>query len=394
MTHEELRERLLDLAYGELAPRDARAVEEHAATCEACGAELARIRGTRRMMSALPQEAAPEGGERILLAAAREAVRGKERRRVPRWLWATPVVAASLAAVVAVSLRLGAVAPPRREDPNALVGPSPYAQAPAAPAPAAEPPAAPPQSGAIAAAPDQAAPAERAAPPPAAGKKRADAPHRRDQEEESRWATAPPPGPAEERAAPAAPAAPPPAAPRAAPPPAAAGGAPGQAAPSADAGAVAALRAAPESKAEAPAPAPAPNRSAKALSAPRAAPGASGADAAEAGSLEERAASAVARYEELRRSGRLRAEVRAFPACAREPWRRVERDPDGRIVSYAWESVSDGRRLRLEAIYGPDGSLALKRAVDAQTGAPEALVKFRVPRVSEIDLDAPTLCDR
>jgi len=390
MTHEELRDRLLDLAYGELAPREARAVEEHAAMCEACGAELARIRGTRRMMSALPQEAAPEGSARILLAAAREAVRGRERRRgVPRWLWATPVVAASLAAVVAVSLRLGAVAPSRRDDPNALVGPSPYAQAPAAPAPVAEPPAAPPQSGAIAPAPDQAAPAERAAPPPAAEMKRADAPRRR--EEESRWATAPPPGPAEERAAPVAP---PPAAPRAPPPPAAAGGAPGQAAPSADAGPVAALRAAPEAKAEAPAPAPAPNRSARALAAPQAAPGASGADAAEASSLEERAASAVTRYEELRRSGRLRAEVRAFPACAREPWRRVERDPDGRIVSYAWESVSDGRRLRLEAIYGPDGSLALKRAVDAQTGAPEALVKFRVPRVGEIDLDAPTVCDR
>jgi hypothetical protein len=390
MTHEELRDRLLDLAYGELAPRDARAVEQHAATCEACGVELARIRGTRRMMSALPQEAAPAEGERILLAAAREAVRGRGRRRVPRWLWATPVVAASLAAVVAVSLRLGAVAPSRREDPNALVGPSPYAQAPAAPAPAAAPPAAPPQSGSIAAAPDQAAPAERAAPPPAPEKKRADAPHRRD--EESRWATAPAPGPAEDHAAPAAPAAPPPAAPRAPPPPAAASGASGQAAPSAGSGPVAALRAAPESKAEAPAPAP--NRSARALAAPQAAPGASGADAAEASSLEERAASAVTRYEELRRSGRLRAEVRAFPACAREPWRRVERDPDGRIVSYAWESVSDGRRLRLEAIYGPDGSLALKRAVDAQTGAPEALVKFRVPRVGEIDLDAPTVCDR
>ncbi len=33
MTHEELRDRLLDLACGELAPRDAREVEEHAATC-------------------------------------------------------------------------------------------------------------------------------------------------------------------------------------------------------------------------------------------------------------------------------------------------------------------------------------------------------------------------
>jgi len=32
--------------------------------------------------------------------------------------------------------------------------------------------------------------------------------------------------------------------------------------------------------------------------------------------------------------------------------------------------------------------------VDAQTGAPETRVKFGVPRVGEIDLDAPTVCDR
>ncbi len=79
MTHEELRDRLLDLACGELSPRDARAVEEHAAACEVCGAELARLRGTRRIMAALPEEPAPERGERILLAAAREAADGGAR---------------------------------------------------------------------------------------------------------------------------------------------------------------------------------------------------------------------------------------------------------------------------------------------------------------------------
>ncbi len=138
MTHEELRDRLLNLAYGELSPRDARAVEEHATGCEDCRTELARIRGTRQLMSALPVEPAPEAGARILVAAAREAVRGKEpRRALPRWLWATPVVAASAAVAVALSLRLGDVRPPSaaRDDRDALLGASPYAQAPAPAAP-------------------------------------------------------------------------------------------------------------------------------------------------------------------------------------------------------------------------------------------------------------------
>jgi hypothetical protein len=105
-------------------------------------------------------------------------------------------------------------------------------------------------------------------------------------------------------------------------------------------------------------------------------------------------AAAVARYEELRRSGRLRAEVRLLPACPREPWRRVERDPDGRIVSYAWESLAGARRLRLEAIYAPDGSLALARALDAATGAPAPFPDVRPPSIDEIDLDAPAACER
>jgi hypothetical protein len=125
MTHEELRERLLELAYGELAPGEAREVEAHAASCEACRAELGAIRGTRHVMSALPAEPAPARGERILVAAAREAVRAREPRRAwPRWLWAAPVVAASLVVVVAVSLRVDAPPPPSaaHEDPNALRG--------------------------------------------------------------------------------------------------------------------------------------------------------------------------------------------------------------------------------------------------------------------------------
>jgi hypothetical protein len=189
MTHEELRDRLLDLAYGELAPREAREVEEHAASCEACRAELASIRGTRQVMSALPVEPAPQGPERILVAAAREAARGRAPRRAwPRWLWAAPVVGASLAAVVAVSLRLGPVRPPSaaREDPDALRGESPYAmQAPAAPA-------APPPAAAEATpreAPEASAKGAAAARDEARATARKEAPRRA--EAERRFATAP-----------------------------------------------------------------------------------------------------------------------------------------------------------------------------------------------------------
>jgi hypothetical protein len=102
----------------------------------------------------------------------------------------------------------------------------------------------------------------------------------------------------------------------------------------------------------------------------------------------------VARYDELRRAGRLRADFRAFPGCPREPWRRLERDPEGRVVSYAWEILAGARRLRLEVVYAPDGSVARARAVDAVTGAPDPSAGFEAPRAREIDLDAPTACER
>lgn len=178
MSHDELRERLLDLAYGELSPREAREVEAHAEGCEACRAELAAIRGTRQVMSALPVEPAPERGRAVLVAAAREAVRARPPRgKVGRWLWAGPVLAASLAVVVVVSVRVGERPPPSagREDPDALLGERRYAE-PAPAAPPAVPPAAPREAPAVAAAP---APAPSA--PPRGGARR----------EAPRFATAP-----------------------------------------------------------------------------------------------------------------------------------------------------------------------------------------------------------
>ncbi|HEY6006227.1 MAG TPA: zf-HC2 domain-containing protein, partial [Anaeromyxobacter sp.] len=147
MTHDAFAEKLLDLAYGELPPREAGKVEAHAASCEACRAELARIRETRSLMARLPAEPAPEKGERILFAAARQAAEERApRRRVPPWLWRSSLVAASVVLVVAVSYRIVAMRPAQLESKasdEALLG-GPYAT----PPPAGPTAGAPPEAGA------------------------------------------------------------------------------------------------------------------------------------------------------------------------------------------------------------------------------------------------------
>jgi hypothetical protein len=246
MTHEELRDRLLDLAYGELSPRDAREVEDHAASCEACRDELARTRGTRQVMSSLPVEPAPARGEGVLLAAAREAAaRRSERGRLGRWLWRGALVAVPVAAVVAVAIRIAGVTPVERSEPDALLGVSTFT------ARVEPPPAGPPASpeaarerspstakeeeprvgGKAAPAPGGEGRGEVAAqrfasvPPPMAAEKKAAAPRAAAPEANLRSAPAPSPAPAPELPAPArpdafaaAPAAPPPPAAAQAPP--------------------------------------------------------------------------------------------------------------------------------------------------------------------------------
>ncbi len=396
MTHEELREQLLDLACGELAPRAARQVEEHAASCEACRSELAGMRATRRLMSALPEEPAPSGGERILLAAAREAASRREPRRMfAPWLWRASVAAIALAAVAGVSYRVMSLRPdaPGREDPDALLGEPRYARAPqpapaaepepphaaAAPEPAVEPPRAPPVPQIADAAPLASKPApveRRPARAPSAGSGRADdreKAYARERREDLALA-APEPAPPPSDGAGDAPANEAAAAARAPEPSAELPGAAG-----AVAGAVPDRFAAPP-RAMAPAPAPA-RRAAKA--APPAASEREASPRAEA--------STVSRYEELRRSGRLRVETRTFPGCDAELLRRVERDPSGAIVGYAWEARVGDRRLRYEVVYEPDGAVALARVVDAATGEVERAL-FRPPARGDLDLNAPPRC--
>jgi hypothetical protein len=354
MSQDAFQDRLLDLAYGELSPREAREVEAHAASCPACRAELARIRETRRIMAALPDEPAPEAGERILLAAAREAARARRRAPLlPRWGWALSM-AATLAVVGAVSYRILAMRGPAERAETALLGNGAYQ---AAPAPEAPPPA--PAGDAAEAEHRREAPmadhAERAPAPPRAAAPAAKAAPRELAERERGAAFAPPPSPPGAAAAP--PAAP---APEAGPPSAPAASA--QAARREDA-----VRAAP-----APQPAPAPSRAEAAP--PRSdARRRAAAPATDAGADAQGApqADALASYGFLRSAGRLRGEIRTFTDCPGEAWRKVETDPDGRVVSYVREGTIGGRRLRVEAIYGADGRLARTRVRDlADAAAP------------------------
>jgi hypothetical protein len=371
MSHETFREKLLDLAYGELSPRDARRVEAHARECAACGAELARIRETRRAMSALPDAPAPDAGEAVLLAAARESARSRARPRrlLPAWTWGAAAAAVALLAVGAISYRILAMRPHRAEDPDALLGREGYASAPAvapepepepAPTPAPAPAPAPtPREARESVEPGRAADSAVRAEPPAAAK----APRARG-EGSSRKAS-PPPAPVEDRAQPPA---------AAVPDDAAAGARSRQEAigieDRAPAPSSAASPEAPSAPA-APAPAPAtsgPSASASAsasrprAAAPSAAPRARQ-QAPESAELRALAAptpgaGALARYQALRQAGRLRGEVVTFESCEGERWRKVETDPEGRVVRYARHGVTAaGAPFEAELYFGEGGAL-------------------------------------
>ncbi len=138
--HQVLREKLVDLAIDALAPAEAREVEVHAAGCPECRAELASLRGVREAVRDLPPLPAPDRGEAVLLAAARQAAdeaREARRPRLPAWLWGAALGGAGVAAmaVLAVKLTSGAPGPMDQEvaAPAAVTAPAEAAPAPSAP---------------------------------------------------------------------------------------------------------------------------------------------------------------------------------------------------------------------------------------------------------------------
>jgi beta-lactamase class D len=140
MTHEEARELLLDLSYGELEPELRGQVEEHVSTCTECEAELAVLAGTRQAARLLRDPGLP-GGREELVEAARRAAAG--RSFAGRRAWARPAAwmatAALVLAVGGVTFRLLEGGPRSDAGPGRVVASAPPERA--APTPAAAAPA-------------------------------------------------------------------------------------------------------------------------------------------------------------------------------------------------------------------------------------------------------------
>jgi beta-lactamase class D len=162
MTHEEARERLLDLAYGELEPAEQRQVERHVSGCAGCAAELAAMARTRAAAGLLP-DPDPPGGRAELVAASRRAVAGMVRPGRARWSRpaAWMAVAATILAVGGVTLRLLDEGPRRVAGPDLVVHGAPAERA-TERAPSVPPPLAVPAPAPAAAAGDAARPAKAA----------------------------------------------------------------------------------------------------------------------------------------------------------------------------------------------------------------------------------------
>jgi hypothetical protein len=80
-------DRLLDFAYDELPPTEARQMELHVQGCARCSEALHGIRGVRTTMSRLPLESAPDAGLDSLMAYAQQAARRSAAgpEPAPRW---------------------------------------------------------------------------------------------------------------------------------------------------------------------------------------------------------------------------------------------------------------------------------------------------------------------
>ncbi|MBI3182195.1 MAG: zf-HC2 domain-containing protein [Myxococcales bacterium] len=141
--------KLLEFAYGELPPGEARALEAHLKGCSKCAQSLSAIQGVRQTMARLPEEPAPEVGLDSLLAYAEQAARRASVGPSPRPTWWRRLVwplagatAASLLVVLTVQVVERVSLKPQKGD--YTVEGAEATAAPAAPAALAQAPAAPP----------------------------------------------------------------------------------------------------------------------------------------------------------------------------------------------------------------------------------------------------------
>jgi beta-lactamase class D len=170
MTHEEARELLLDLSYGELDPALRRQVETHVSGCTDCEAELEALASTRAAARLLREPGPPRGREELVEAARRAAA---SRSLAGRRSWARPAAWMATAALVlvvgGVTMRLLDRGPRPGGDPGPVVASAPAGRTEKAEAAPASPPPRP-----------EAPPAQPSAPPPGAlaSRETADSPDR------------------------------------------------------------------------------------------------------------------------------------------------------------------------------------------------------------------------
>ncbi len=109
MQHEELAERISGYADGELTVNEAREVESHLASCEACAARLARHRALSAAVHAeLPALAAPDALRDRVRAAVRDAAGPGAGHRPRSRSWGPLAYAAVLLIAVAATWQLRA----------------------------------------------------------------------------------------------------------------------------------------------------------------------------------------------------------------------------------------------------------------------------------------------
>lgn len=120
--------------------------------------------------------------------------------------------------------------------------------------------------------------------------------------------------------------------------------------------------------------------------------------------LEQPEAQVVARWRALRAGGLLRGEVVTFLDCPGEAWRKVETDPQGRVIRYVRHGLAGGVPFEAELYYAEGGALGAVRYREAhgdwrELGLPGASAGPAIPapaldpdHASEAAAGAPPRC--
>lgn len=126
MAESHIRDDLAAFALGILEPAETRRIEQHLAGCPECAAELADLSRAADELAWLAAEATPDPGLRDAILAGVRSGAAAGPRRIERWAWLRPIVAAAAAVLLfalgfATAALLPRVAPAQPETEIAAV---------------------------------------------------------------------------------------------------------------------------------------------------------------------------------------------------------------------------------------------------------------------------------